>query len=70
MNEMNEKGTILEVRDLVKHFPVKGRSGNVVRAVDGVSFHVPRGSTFGLVGESGCGKSTCTRTIKIGRAHV
>ncbi len=63
MNEMNEKGTILEVRDLVKHFPVKGRSGNVVRAVDGVSFHVPRGSTFGLVGESGCGKSTCARTI-------
>jgi oligopeptide transport system ATP-binding protein len=58
---------LLEVRDLVKHFPVGGglfggRRG-VIRAVDGVSFTIHRGETLGLVGESGCGKTTTGRCI-------
>lgn len=57
----------LEVRDLRKHFPIrKGFFGRVeahVHAVDGVSFSLARGETLGLVGESGCGKSTVGRTI-------
>jgi peptide/nickel transport system ATP-binding protein len=57
----------LEIRDLKKHFPVRktllGRPTAWVHAVDGVSFDIPRGRTFGLVGESGCGKSTVGRTI-------
>ena len=52
---------ILEVRDLTKHF--KAGSKQVVHAVDGVSFTLVRGKTLGLVGESGCGKSSCARTI-------
>ena len=51
---------LLEVRDLVKHFHV-GRG--IVRAVDGVSFSIERGETLGLVGESGCGKTTTGRCI-------
>ena len=55
----------LEVEGLVKHFPVRGsifaREKKVVRAVDGVSFAIGRGETLGLVGESGCGKSTVSR---------
>ena len=58
---------MLEVRDLKKHFPVrKGllqRAGGTVFAVDGVSFSIAQGETLGLVGESGCGKSTVGRTI-------
>ncbi len=58
---------ILEVRDLTMHFPVPGKRIDgkrpVVHAVDGVSFSIRRGHTLGLVGESGCGKSTCARTI-------
>ena len=50
------------VRGLVKHFPVEG-SDDVVRAVDGVSFTIMRGETLGLVGESGCGKSTVGRCL-------
>ena len=53
---------LLEVRDLVKHFPVDG-SDDVVQAVDGVSFDLFRGETLGLVGESGCGKSTVGRCL-------
>ena len=52
---------ILEVRDLTKHFKAGGKQ--VVHAVDGVSFTLARGKTLGLVGESGCGKSSCARTI-------
>jgi oligopeptide/dipeptide ABC transporter ATP-binding protein len=58
---------LLEVRDLKKHFPVhKGifsRVAGQVRAVDGISFHIGHGETLGLVGESGCGKSTAGRTL-------
>jgi oligopeptide/dipeptide ABC transporter ATP-binding protein len=58
---------LLEVRDLKKHFPIhKGvfsRISGQVYAVDGVSFHIDRGETLGLVGESGCGKSTVGRTL-------
>ena len=58
---------LLEVRDLKKHFPIhKGVFSHVsgyVYAVDGVSFHIDRGETLGLVGESGCGKSTVGRTL-------
>jgi oligopeptide transport system ATP-binding protein len=58
---------LLEVRDLVKHFPVGGgffkRAEGTVRAVDGVSFSLRRGETLGLVGESGCGKTTTGRCI-------
>jgi oligopeptide/dipeptide ABC transporter ATP-binding protein len=58
---------LLEVENLSKHFPVKSgilrRTVGHVKAVDKVSFTVKRGETFGLVGESGCGKSTMGRTI-------
>ena len=60
---------ILEVRDLVKRFPVaRGLAGffgmkNEVHAVDGVSFDIHKSETFGLVGESGCGKSTTGKLI-------
>src|SRR5580765_7828557 len=54
--------TLLETRDLVKHFAVEN-SDDVVRAVDGVSFHLTEGETLGLVGESGCGKSTVGRCL-------
>jgi peptide/nickel transport system ATP-binding protein/oligopeptide transport system ATP-binding protein len=58
---------LLEVRDLKKHFPIhKGifsRVAGQVSAVDGVTFHIERGETLGLVGESGCGKSTAARTL-------
>ena len=58
---------LLEVQGLVKHFPLKkdplGRGGGVVRAVDGVSFEVRTGETLGVVGESGCGKSTTARLL-------
>ncbi len=54
---------LLSVQDLRTHFPVRGRRGAVVRAVDGVSFDVKPGSITGLVGESGSGKTTIGRTI-------
>ena len=59
--------TLLEVTDLVKHFPIRSglfrRQTGVVQAVSGVSFSVGRGETLGLVGESGCGKSTTARCL-------
>ena len=64
---MKDDAPLLEVRNLVKHFQVGGglfggRAG-LVRAVDGVSFEIRRGETLGLVGESGCGKTTTGRCI-------
>jgi ABC-type oligopeptide transport system ATPase subunit len=53
---------ILEVRHLKKHYPLR-RGGGVLRVVDDVSFHINAGETLGLVGESGCGKTTVGRTI-------
>lgn len=63
----NNKETLLQVDDLMMHFPIyRGviqRQVGAVRAVDGISFDIKRGETLGLVGESGCGKSTTGRTI-------
>jgi peptide/nickel transport system ATP-binding protein/oligopeptide transport system ATP-binding protein len=59
---------LVQVRGLVKHFPITrgvifSRGLDAVRAVDGISFEVQRGETLGLVGESGCGKSTTARLL-------
>ncbi|MDX1663793.1 MAG: dipeptide ABC transporter ATP-binding protein [Candidatus Promineifilaceae bacterium] len=65
--QAKEKRVLVDVKHLVKHFPV--RSGLLqrvhawVKAVDDVSFHIYEGETFGLVGESGCGKTTVGRTL-------
>src|SRR6186997_1042456 len=61
-------GDLVQIRDLQMHFPVtKGiilqRQVGAVKAVDGVSFNIKQGETLGLVGESGCGKSTTGRAI-------
>jgi oligopeptide transport system ATP-binding protein len=56
------RNNLVRTRALVKHFPVEG-SDDVVRAVDGVTFEITQGETLGLVGESGCGKSTVGRCL-------
>src|SRR5262249_39125896 len=58
----------IEVRDLVKHFPIKRgiifqKQIGAVKAVDGISFDVEQGETLGIVGETGCGKSTTARLL-------
>ena len=64
---MSDAPPLVEVRDLVKHFPIHGgilqRTVGLVQAVDGVSFEIRRGETLGLVGESGCGKTTVGRLL-------
>lgn len=60
---MSENKILLEVQDLKKYFPVKGTKGPGVQAVESVSLFIYRGETLGLVGESGCGKTTLGRTI-------
>ncbi len=64
---MTATGSLLDVTDLKVHFPVRRgvlmRTVGAVKAVDGVSFSVAKGETLGLVGESGCGKSTTARAI-------
>ncbi|MCK4899777.1 MAG: ABC transporter ATP-binding protein, partial [Anaerolineales bacterium] len=67
MSDLNEKEVLLEVKALKKYFPitqgvVKRHVGDV-KAVDDISFNIYRGETLGLVGESGCGKTTAGRTI-------
>lgn len=63
----NNEKVLVEVKDLVKYFPVRGgiiqRVVDWVKAVDGVNFQVRKGETLGLVGESGCGKTTVGRTM-------
>src|SRR6266852_5682930 len=64
---MTETPALLEITDLVKHYPVRSgvlrRAVGTVHAVDGVSFSLRVGETLGLVGESGCGKSTVARSV-------
>jgi peptide/nickel transport system ATP-binding protein len=66
-HKKNEKENLLEIRNLKTYYPVKGgffrRTIGNVKAVDDVSFSIKKGETLGLVGESGCGKSTTGRTI-------
>lgn len=67
LENKQDKETILEVVDLKKHFPIKTgvlqRTTGYTKAVDGLNLSVHKGETFGIVGESGCGKTTAGRTI-------
>lgn len=58
---MEDKKVLFQVKDLKMYFPARG--GKTVKAVDGVSFNIYEGETFGVVGESGCGKTTVGRTL-------
>ncbi|MCH7808637.1 MAG: ATP-binding cassette domain-containing protein, partial [Planctomycetes bacterium] len=64
---MPDTHDLLTVRNLRVHFPIQrgllGRRAGMIRAVDGVDLQIPRGTTLGLVGESGCGKTTLGRAI-------
>jgi len=60
-NNLKDRKNLIEVKDLKKHFKV-GRN-QILKAVDGISFNIKEGETLGLVGESGCGKSTTGRTL-------
>ena len=63
----SKQAPLIEIRNLKKHFPVSGgffqQQADAVKAVDGISFQVFRGETLGLVGETGCGKTTVGRTM-------
>ena len=65
---MKESQALVQVKDLKKYFPITEgivfqRESGAVKAVDGVSFDIQKGETLGLVGESGCGKTTTGRTL-------
>ena len=65
---MSDPNTLVEIRNLKKHFPITQgiliqRQIGAVKAVDGISLDIQRGETLGLVGESGCGKTTMGRTL-------
>ena len=64
---IDQTDVVLRVENLVKHYPIKsgvfGRANATVHAVEGVSFELHRGETLGIVGESGCGKSTAGKCI-------
>jgi peptide/nickel transport system ATP-binding protein len=61
--------TLIEVKNLEKYFEVSGglfsRNKTIVKAVDGISFNIPFGSSLGLVGQSGCGKTTTARALSL-----
>ena len=63
MSEPPRPAPLLQVERLSRRFPVAGRRGAMLHAVDDVSFHIQPGESFGLVGESGCGKSTLVRLL-------
>ena len=67
MTQVDDKNNILEVKNLTKYFPIKSgffkRLVGNVQAVDDVSFNLIEGETLGLVGESGCGKTTASRCV-------
>lgn len=67
MEQRLQNDIVLEVKNLVKHYPIKSgvmqKTTGAVKSVDGVSFKIKKGQTFGLVGESGCGKTTIGRTL-------
>ena len=67
MAKVNQDDILLQVTNLKKHFPITGglfqRTIGYVKAVDGINFYIKKGETLGLVGESGCGKTTTGRTI-------
>ena len=60
MANISDQTPVLEVKNLCKHYPVKHKGS--LKAVDDVSFFIQKGETFGIVGESGCGKTTCGKT--------
>ena len=62
---MSDMKNLVEVKNLKEHFPIQvsGLKTKPLKAVDGVSFSIKRGETLGLVGESGCGKTTVGRTL-------
>tara|TARA_B100000900_G_scaffold119363_1_gene100718 strand:- start:197 stop:1150 length:954 start_codon:yes stop_codon:yes gene_type:complete len=63
------KNTLIEVKNLEKYFEISGglfsRNKSIVKAVDGISFNIPFGSSLGLVGQSGCGKTTTARALSL-----